>query len=168
MIRAKEVSAKNIVIFLMLSLAATAGFYLTRPRVTAAKSAPVFFGEEVIVQRAATAAVAKTAATVVASPVVPPKVAASLPIVPPSITFKVLPVYPAAALEKGREGAVLLSVYVGPAGVPEKVEMRTSSGISELDDAAAKAVSQWRFSPATQGGTALASWLEIPVRFQIK
>jgi protein TonB len=97
-----------------------------------------------------------------------PQAAQPLPIVPPAITFKVLPSYPSAVLEKGRKGMVLLSVYVGLSGQPEKVEVKSSSGVAELDKSATEAVSQWKFSPAIQGGSALASWFEVPVRFEIK
>jgi protein TonB len=169
MIKAKEVSVRNIAVLLVFSLAVTAGYYLTRSHVTAARSIPIFIGEEVVVQKAITAVTAKTAVKAVTAQMAPvPAQAAPLPIVPPSITFKVLPTYPTGVLEKGIEGTVLLSVYVGLGGQPEKVETRASSGVLELDESAAKAVSQWRFSPATQGGGALASWFEVPVRFELK
>ena len=35
-----------------------------------------------------------------------------------------------------------------------------------LDDAALKAVQNWRFLPAKQGAMALASWVEFPIRFR--
>jgi TonB family protein len=168
MIKAKEVSVKNVLVFLAFSLAVSAGYFIARPHVVTSKSIPVFIGEEVVVHKAVRVAYVKASATKAETvPMPTPKVAAPLPIVPPSITYKVLPVYPTTALEKGLGGMVLLSVYVGLTGQPERIETRTSSGIKELDDSAAKAVSQWRFSPAAQGGTALASWFEVPVRFQI-
>ncbi len=181
MIKAKEVSVKNIVVFMVFALAVTAGYYLTRPRVTTPKSVPVFMGEEIVVNRAIKADKAfmiekavrveralkvERAINVQTAPM--PKFVAPLPIVPPSITFKVLPAYPSTALEKNLQGMVLLSVYVGLSGQPERIETRTSSGIAELDDSAARAVSQWKFAPATQGGAALSSWFEVPVRFELK
>ena len=178
MIKAKEVSVKNVVVFLAFSLAVSAGYFIARPHVVTSKSIPVFIGEEVVVHKSATSVKAVTAVRVASvkasatraetAPMPTPKIAAPLPIVPPSITFKVLPAYPVTALENRSEGTVLLSVYVGLTGQPERIETKTSSGIQELDDSATNAVSQWKFSPAAQGGAALASWFEIPVRFEIK
>lgn len=180
MIKAKEVSLKNIAVLLAFSLVVSAGYFVSKSHMASSKNVPIFMGEEIIVkkaEKAKTAVMAEKAITAVkaetivkaqAAPLPAPKVAVPLPIVPPSITFKVLPVYPASALEKGREGIALLSVYVGLSGQPEKIEVKTSSGIAELDDSALKAVSQWKFSPAAQGGQALASWFEIPVRFELK
>jgi len=174
MFKAKEASLRNIVPLLVVSLAVSAVFYLSRPQ-TRTSSIPIFMGEEVTVKKAVEGIRGVEMATegVKAAPVVkaapaPATQAAPLPIVPPSVTVRVLPAYPASSLANGTEGVVLLSAYVGLTGQPEKIETKTSSGISELDEAAMKAVSQWQFSPASQGGAALASWFEVPVRFVIK
>lgn len=130
------------------------------------REAPVFIGNEVIVNNVAPVK-ASAAELIKVVPVPAPRVAAPLPIVPPSIAYSVLPLYPAQALEKGLEGAVLLSVYVGLNGATERVEVKSSSGAVEFDQSALAAVSQWKFNPASQGGAALASWFEIPVRFAL-
>lgn len=187
MIKAKEISVRNFVILVVVSFAVTVGYYLSRPHSVTTKSIPVFVGEEVTVRKAAESTIvvekvfraeralkAKKVAFAKASmakgvaPLPTPKVTAPLPIIPPSVTFKVLPSYPVSALEKGLEGTILLSIYVGLNGQPERIEAKVSSGVQELDEAAIGAVSQWRFSPATQGGQAIASWYEIPVRFEVK
>ncbi|MDI6731420.1 MAG: energy transducer TonB [Candidatus Margulisbacteria bacterium] len=94
--------------------------------------------------------------------------ATPLPIFPPRITCQILPQYPALALERGLTGTTLLSIFVSKAGAPEKVEVKTSSGVAEFDESAAKAVAQWQFEPARQGGAAVASCLEVPVRFEVE
>ncbi|MBN3032809.1 MAG: energy transducer TonB [Candidatus Saganbacteria bacterium] len=160
MFKAKEVSLQNIAVYVTLSLVAAAGIYLARPHQAAVRSAPIFMGKEVTARQAA-----KPATVTVPAPQPP---AVPLPIIPPSITYSVLPAYPSAALAKGAEGVVLLSVYVGLTGQPERLETKASSGNQELDAAALKAAGQWRFQPATQGGAALASWFEVPVRFVIR
>lgn len=170
MIKAKEVSLQNLAFYLTLSLVAAAGVVAFRPHQIVSQSAPVFYGEEVTVQTAAKPTVlvkAQSAAKTISTPA-PVSPALPLPIVPPAVTFKVLPAYPASALEQGVEGTVLLSVYVGLSGKAEQVETKLSSGVKELDAAAINAVSQWTFSPASQAGTALASWFEVPVRFELK
>lgn len=177
MIKAKEVSLNNLVIFLVLSLAISALVFMPKPHIVRTKSLPVFMGEEVVVHKAGMAYMAEKAYTVgkaetaVKATVLPaplPKAINPLPLIPPTILSKVLPIYPQTALEKGIEGIVILSVYVGLNGQPQKIETKTSSGISELDNSASTAVAQWKFSPAAQGGQAIASWFEVPVRFIIK
>jgi protein TonB len=177
MIKAKEVSLKNIGLVLILSLAVSAAYFISKPHTLSSRSLPVFMGDEVIVPkaiRAATAVKAETMVTarlagkVAAVPAPQPQLAAPLPIIPPMVALKVLPVYPASALEKNLSGTVLLAVYVGMNGQPEKIETRSTSGIAELDEAARTAVAQWKFAPATQGGMALISWFEVPVRFAIR
>jgi TonB family protein len=166
MIKAKEVSVKNVAVILIVSFAISAGYFVSRKHIYTRASTPVFIGDEITIQRVAPVAV--SAVKTVTAPLPAPPVVAPLPVIPPSISYKVLPEYPASALAKGREGAVLLSVYIGPSGQPEKVETKVSSGIKEFDASAVKAVSEWKFTPAAQGGAAMASWYEVPVRFEVK
>jgi TonB family protein len=176
MIKAKEVSLKNIVIFLLIASAFSVGYFMARPKVLT-KNVPVFVGEEVLVREKArvvtkvrAAKAEKAERTVMAEklPLSGPKIETPLPLIPPVVTFKILPSYPLTALEKELGGVVVLSVYVGLTGQPEKIETKVSSGIPELDQAAVASISQWRFSPAKQGAVAVASWYEIPVRFEVK
>jgi periplasmic protein TonB len=155
----RSLTIQNVVLGLLVAMTVALGAYLVRPQ-TMVRTAPVFYGEEVRVRT-----VAEPVVLVKPAPVSP---ALPLPIIPPSVTFKVLPEYPAAALQQGAQGTVLLSAYVGLTGKAEKIETKLSSGVKELDDAAAQAVAQWTFSPAAQGGAALASWFEVPVRFELK
>ena len=139
------------------------------------KEMPVFFGEELIVQNAEKAVGAlkvekavRVGRAVKAQVTPAPKISAPLPIFPPKVTYQVLPQYPMTILERGLSGTTLLSIYVGLNGKPEKVELKSSSGLAEMDQSAIAAVSQWIFEPARQGGQAIASWFEIPVRFEVK
>lgn len=169
MIKVKELSMENIVVWAVLVAGVAASVYLAKPQARVTTNAPVFIGEEMTVQRQAKAGTAIKAIEVPKTIAQPAPVQSSLPfpIVPPSVTNKVLPVYPQTALNNGVEGVVLLSALVGLTGQTEQVEVKASSGVAELDAAAVQAVGQWRFSPAAQGGTALASWFEIPVRFDL-
>ncbi len=165
-----HVSWQNVALYLAILLAIGTSFYSVRPRHYVSLNAPVFMSEEIKVGRTAVAApvtVAGVKASALHAPAPLPKTA-PLPIIPPSIASRVLPAYPAGALAKGQEGAILLSVYVGMTGQPEKIVTHTSSGNTELDAAAIKAVSKWKFHSATQGGQAMPSWFELPVRFVIK
>lgn len=77
------------------------------------------------------------------------------------------PEYPRTARRRGLEGLVLVGVLVDESGRPAQVALKRSSGHGELDASALRAVGRWRFAPARQGETAVASAVEIPVRFQL-
>ena len=77
------------------------------------------------------------------------------------------PPYPPAARRRRQEGLVLLTVAVNAQGRATRVELKQSSGFPLLDDAATRAVLEWGFEPARLGTVALASEIEVPVRFQL-
>jgi protein TonB len=150
----------NLIVSILVMGAAFSLYISTRPK--AAISAPTFVYEEIIVHK--TAVAVKPAALPI--PLKPASV--PLPILPPQIISQVLPEYPAEALKAGTEGLVMVQAYIGMSGAAEKIEVKTSSGNTELDRSAVQAVTQWRFTPATQNGASLASWFEVPVRYSIK
>ncbi len=170
--------AKNIqmiAVGTILAAAVMVSYLMSRPVLFARESKiPVFMGEEITVQRAITAVKAGRAVRVerdvmaakaVTAPVPAPEVAVPLPILPPRVSYRVLPEYPVSALEQGLQGTAVLSIYVGLSGAAEKVEVKSSSGVVELDASAVSAVSEWKFNPAVQGGAPLASWFEVPIKF---
>lgn len=147
----------NTTFILLIGL--VVGAYLLRPVSIVRTEAPVFTSEAVQVQPVAKAQ---------AVPAPQPTIAVPMPIMPPKVVFSVLPKYPESAISQGLSGTTLLSVQVGISGKPERVEVKSSSGAAELDQAAVEAVRQWVFSPAVQAGAALASCYELPVRFEVK
>ncbi len=156
MIKAKELV---YIIVWFLALAAVFALYVnTRPASNI--KTPTFIYEEVKAQRVATRVVVEQ------KPISP--ITSPLPIMPPKVLSQVLPEYPASALEKGREGLVMIQAYIGSSGNVGKVEIKKSSGNPKLDEAAINAVALWKFSPATKGSASLASLFEVPVRFSIK
>lgn len=78
------------------------------------------------------------------------------------------PQYPGMARKRGFEGKVILRVRVLSSGNPEELEIKNSSGYEILDEAALKAVEKWKFKPATRGGKPVDSWVEIPIRFELR
>lgn len=78
------------------------------------------------------------------------------------------PVYPPASRRLGEQGKVLLRVHVSAAGQAEKVELKLGSGFARLDRAAQEAVSRWRFVPARQGEQTIATWVQVPITFQLE
>lgn len=85
----------------------------------------------------------------------------------PSYFRNPAPAYPAAARDNGYEGMVLLRAEVMPNGRCGQLTVIQSSGYAILDQAAAQAIQRWRFKPASRAGAAIASWVEIPVRFDL-
>ncbi|HEY5802351.1 MAG TPA: energy transducer TonB [Lysobacter sp.] len=63
-------------------------------------------------------------------------------------------------------GQVVLLMTVGADGKPAEVKVFRSSGIAPLDKAAQEGVRNWLFKPATRGGVAHSSKLQVPVNFK--
>lgn len=77
------------------------------------------------------------------------------------------PEYPAMARKRRQQGEVLLLIRVNAAGQPESVTLKKSSGFESLDIAAMDAVKHWEFIPAREHGVAVASTIEVPIRFAL-
>jgi protein TonB len=94
------------------------------------------------------------------------------PIVPPRYNADYLqnpaPTYPPLARRIGEQGRVILRVLVSSDGVPEKVELRTSSGSARLDESALDTVKRWKFVPARQGSQPVAAWVLVPIFFSLQ
>jgi protein TonB len=134
------------------------------PIIAAASPAPSAFE--------APAAPAKVEPAPAAAPVGPVAAAAPAPVIPPSFNADYLqnpaPAYPALSRRLGEEGRVVLRVYVDPDGHPARVEMRTSSGHSRLDEVALETVRKWKFVPAKQGAQPVAAWVLVPISFSLR
>ena len=75
------------------------------------------------------------------------------------------PIFPDHARKAGLAGTVLLLVEIDENGRPLTVTVRRSSGHEVLDQAALRAVWNWRFEPARFRGKTTGARLEIPIRF---
>ena len=78
------------------------------------------------------------------------------------------PPYPMAARRAGEQGTVVLRALVTTEGPPARVDLHKSSGSAHLDNAAIETVKGWRFRPARRGNEVVESWVEVPVRFNLK
>jgi TonB family protein len=88
---------------------------------------------------------------------------------PPVAINPVSPVrYPAALLEQGIEGQVLLRLYVDSVGrvIPDSTRIEESSGYPALDSAALVGSPELRFSPALHQGRPIAAPFIQPVQFR--
>jgi len=77
------------------------------------------------------------------------------------------PVYPEQARVEHRQGVVLLMVSVSDSGEPTSVSVSRSSGYTDFDDSALRAVLRWRFRPASAGGMNIPSTVGVPVNFEL-
>ena len=78
------------------------------------------------------------------------------------------PVYPPLSKRLNEQGKVLVRVLIGEDGKPQKAEIRQSSGFERLDQAALRAIEQWRFVPGKRGGVPEAMWHIVPVNFVLE
>ena len=77
------------------------------------------------------------------------------------------PEYPRSARRRGDEGTVVLRVMVSAAGLPQYVQIRSSSGFETLDQAAVAAVEGWRFIAARRGDIAVPATIDVPIAFRL-
>lgn len=77
------------------------------------------------------------------------------------------PAYPPMSRRLGEEGRVLLRVRVGADGHPVAVDVDRSSGFERLDEAARRAVGNWRFVPARRGDEPVEGSVRVPVVFRL-
>ncbi|MEM8589738.1 MAG: TonB family protein [Pseudomonadota bacterium] len=77
------------------------------------------------------------------------------------------PEYPRSARRRGDEGTVVLRVTVSATGLPQQIQIRSSSGFQTLDQAAIEAVEGWRFIAARRGDIAVAATIDVPIAFRL-
>ncbi len=87
-------------------------------------------------------------------------------ITPPQIIHKVEPKYSKEAAKARLEGTVTLLVVVDREGVPRDIKVARPLGLG-LDEAAIKAVRQWRFRPGIKDGKPVAVQAYIEVNFRM-
>ena len=87
---------------------------------------------------------------------------------PTAVPDNPLPVYPAAAAKRRRQGTVIISMAINANGRVAAASVHRSSGHSDLDAAAIDAARQWTFRPAQRAGTAVAITVLKPFRFVLE
>ena len=78
------------------------------------------------------------------------------------------PAYPPLSKRLGEQGKVIVRVLIGADGVPQKAELRQSSGFDRLDQAALNTVLKWRYVPGKRGGVAEEMWFNVPINFVLE
>ena len=78
------------------------------------------------------------------------------------------PPYPPVSKRLNEQGSVIMRVLIGVDGLPQKAEIRKSSGFDRLDQSAAAAVMKWRYVPGKRAGVAEAMWFNVPINFVLE
>lgn len=79
------------------------------------------------------------------------------------------PPYPSLARKLGEQGQVQLRLTISPQGVVTAAEVVKTSGFADLDQAAVSWVlANWKYKPATQAGSPVASTANALVVFSLK
>ena len=76
------------------------------------------------------------------------------------------PPYPPQALQQGVDGTVVLLIDVGVDGKPTHVQVEHSQPAGVFDAATVEAAMHWTFEPKRMNGKAVASRVQVPVRFE--
>ena len=112
------------------------------------------------------AAPAPEAAPATVTPAAPAKIE------PPSSNADYLknpkPPYPPISKRLGEQGTVIVRVLIGADGLPQKDELKQSSGFDRLDRVALETVMKWRYVPGKRGGVAQAMWVNVPINFVLQ
>lgn len=82
--------------------------------------------------------------------------------------YQMKPTYPESARRAGIEGTSLLRFEITEAGMVNKITVEQSAGHEDLDRAAVAAIQRWRFEPARRGTQAVAVWVTLPIKFELK
>ena len=87
---------------------------------------------------------------------------------PPKPHKTIKPDYPKGARQRGEQGEVILEIRVNAAGIVDRVDIVSSCGFPELDEAAVRAARTARFTPAKSGGSPVASTARLTLSFKLK
>jgi protein TonB len=77
------------------------------------------------------------------------------------------PVYPVISRRMHEQGKTVLRVLINEKGLPEKAEIKETSGSTRLDAAALSAVLGALFKPFIENGKPAAVYALVPIRFQL-
>ncbi len=88
-------------------------------------------------------------------------------VIKPEVIESTLPRYPLQARRRGIQGVVRINALISETGdVLRATVVNPSPDMEMLEEAALKAVKQWKFAPAIKDGQRVKVWMVIPVRFK--
>lgn len=135
---------------------------LAAPDTTPSPNAPI----GVAAPQAVAAPIGAAVTTEAAPPPVPARL--ELPSTDADYLNNPRPAYPPLSKRMGEQGKVVVRVLIGTDGLPQKAEVRTSSGFERLDQAALSTVMKWRYVPGKRAGVPEAMWFNVPINFVLE
>lgn len=85
----------------------------------------------------------------------------------PRVVHKVPPSYPFRAKRRGVEGKVEVRFLVDTKGRVSQVSLIQAEPEGVFEESALKAVRKWRFEPGKKDGQPVATWVQVPIRFEL-
>ncbi len=86
---------------------------------------------------------------------------------PPVPIRKVEPEFPSEALQMGISGRVVLRFLVKTDGKVAKASVLEADPPGFFEQSAMEAIDRWRFKPGHYRGNAVATWVDLPIRFRL-
>lgn len=86
---------------------------------------------------------------------------------PPAAIVRVNPVYPYRAKQRNITGTVEVQFLVGVDGTVSQIQILTAHPPGLFDEAALKAVRQWKFRPGKIDGQVVRSWVRTLIKFDL-
>lgn len=86
---------------------------------------------------------------------------------PPRPTVRTPPVYPYRARQRRIEGTVQVRFLVRRDGTVGDIVIEAADPPDVFEDAVREAVQRWRFEPGRLAGEAVASWVVMPITFDM-
>jgi TonB family protein len=87
-------------------------------------------------------------------------------VAPPVPIYRKEPDYSEEARLAKYSGEVVVSLEIGPDGVPSNIQIVRGLGLG-LDEKAVDAVSQWRFTPGTRNGVPVTVMAQVAINFRL-
>ena len=78
------------------------------------------------------------------------------------------PAYPAISKRLGEQGKVIVRVYIGADGLPQRAELSKSSGYDRLDQLSISTVMRWKFVPGKRNGVPTAMSYNVPFNWVLE
>jgi len=85
----------------------------------------------------------------------------------PAIERALQRAYPPLLRDAGVTGDVLVWVFLNEEGMVTKTQIKQTSGVPQLDEAALGVAAQMRFSPALNRDVHVKVWVAVPIRFRM-
>lgn len=86
---------------------------------------------------------------------------------PPKLVRQMPVTYPSTAKRNKVEGRVVARVLIGTKGKAEKMEILESEPEGVFDENVLKSLKYWQFRPGILEGDLVATWVKIPLSFNL-